>query len=318
MEELTVVFVSHNDLGLACLEELETLGANVRAVYTRPRGANIADQTDFRPFADQAGADHHAVESVNDADVIAQMRSYEPDLLFVVGWSRLVTQTVIGVPAIAALGMHPAPLPRGRGRAPVAWSLIKGLDETALSCFHLVEAADAGDLVGQQSIDIDIEDDAGALYEKVVAAGRELIREYYPRFANGEVPRLPQDEDAATWWPARRPHHGLIDWTRSPMAVYNWIRGQSHPYPGAYSHLDGRRVTIWAANPPSGQPMFAKPGRIEYRDGDALGIGAFEGVIEVTRIQIEDDESPASALLQEYDVAVGDTFENARDGLDRR
>ncbi|MFC7136064.1 formyltransferase family protein [Halobaculum litoreum] len=79
-------------------------------------------------------------------------------------------------------------MPRGRGRAPLAWSIIKGLDETALSMFHLVEEADAGDLVGQRPIPIDDADDATSLYEKVVDAARRLIRRYYPMFEAGGVP----------------------------------------------------------------------------------------------------------------------------------
>jgi methionyl-tRNA formyltransferase len=228
-----------------------------------------------------------------------------------------VTREVIEVPRVAALGMHPAPLPRGRGRAPLAWSVIKGLDETALSLFHLVEAADAGDLVGQQPIPIERDDDAASLYDKTVAAGRDLIRESYPRFEAGEVPRSPQDESRATWWPKRLPHHGLIDWTRPPSETYDWIRGQTHPYPGAFSYLDGRKVTVWAANPPDANDVaFTKPGRIEYRDGDALGVGAWEGVVELTRVQVEDDEEwPAARLLDDYDLEIGDVFANARDAL---
>ncbi len=84
-------------------------------------------------------------------------------------------------------------------RAPIAWSLIKGLDQTALSLFHLVEEADAGDLVGQEPIKITNDDDAAALYNKVVEAGKVLIRDYYPAFESGMVPRTPQDESQATW-----------------------------------------------------------------------------------------------------------------------
>ena len=137
---MRTVFVSHNDLGLACLEELHDLGADVTAIFTRPQDDAVADQTTFDEVAARTGATLHEVESVNTDAVVDQLRAYDPELLYVVGWSRLVEQRVIDVPSVAALGMHPAPLPRGRGRAPIAWSLIKGLEETALSMFHLVEA----------------------------------------------------------------------------------------------------------------------------------------------------------------------------------
>lgn len=306
---MRVVFVSHNDLGLACIEELHDLGADVRAVVTRPEDESVADQTSFDDIADRAGATLHEVESVNEDAVVDRIASYDPELLFVVGWSRLVDQRVIDLPSVAALGMHPAPLPRGRGRAPVAWTLIKGLDETALSLFHLEEAADAGDLVGQHPIDVATSDDANSLYEKVVAAGRELIRTHYPQFAAGEAPREPQDEARATWWPRRRPEHGQIDWRRSPETVYDWIRGQTHPYPGAFTYLADRRVTVWAAKPPSGERAFARPGELLGRNGDALRVGVWESALELETLQVEDgQEIPAGDLLDRDWASVGDVF----------
>ncbi|MFP9193834.1 methionyl-tRNA formyltransferase [Natrialbaceae archaeon A-CW1-1] len=313
---MRVVFITHNDLGLACLEELVDLGADVRSVFTRPQHEGVADQTDLSTFTTRHDIPLHEVESVNQPAITDRIAECDPQLLFVIGWSRLVDQQVLDLSSVASLGMHPAPLPRGRGRAPIAWNLIKGLERTQLSFFHLVEEADAGDLVGQEPIEIDLEDDAATLYAKVVDAGRELIQTYYPRFERGEVPRTPQSDERATWWPKRRPHHGLIEWTRPPMEVYNWIRGQSHPYPGAFSHLNDRRVTIWAAAPPTTERAFTRPGEIQYRDGDALGVGAWEGTIELTRVQVEGgDEQPAAALLERDDVTVGDRFENARDRL---
>ncbi|MBX0305413.1 methionyl-tRNA formyltransferase [Haloarcula salinisoli] len=316
---MRTVFVSHNDLGLACLEELHNLGADIPAIITRPRDESVADQTTFDGIAARTGADVHEVESVNTDAVVDQLRAYDPELLYVVGWSRLVEQRVLDIPSVAALGMHPAPLPRGRGRAPIAWNLIKGLDETALSMFHLVEAADAGDLVAQWPIDIDIQDDAASLYEKVVAAGRSLIRQTYPEFERGAVPRTPQDETEATWWPKRTPDQGGIDWRQPPGTVYDWIRGQSHPYPGAFSYLDGRKVTVWAAAPPDGERVFCQPGELLGREGERLRVGAWEGAIDLLRVQVADDEERPAAELLDYEWAgVGDVFESVRaTGSDR-
>ena len=313
---MRIVFVTHNELGLACLEELVDLGGDIQAVYTCPKQSELADQTDLDEFTDVNKIPLHRVQSINEPEVKAQLRGYEPDLLFVVGWSRLVEQDVINIPSTTALGMHPAPLPRGRGRAPLAWSVIKGLDETALSFFHLVEEADAGDLVGQEPLSIELNDDAASMYEKVVDAGRKLIHRYYPEFASGNVPRTPQDESKATWWPKREPKHGLIDWNLSPWEVYNWIRGQTRPYPGAYSYLNEDRITIWSANPPSDQPSFVQPGEIVYHEGDVLGVGAWEGIIELTEVQVgKDDPLEARRLVSEYDVDVGDVFSTARDRI---
>lgn len=310
---MSVVFVTRSELGLACLEALEDSGADISAVVTRPENENISDQADVWSFAEGRDVALHELTDVNAPDSQAAIADYDPDLLFVVGWSRLVTEDVISIPSEAALGMHPAPLPRGRGRAPLAWPLIKGLDETALTMFHLVEEADAGDIVGQRPIPIDLEDDVESLYGKVLNAGRGLIREFYPRLLEDGSVGEPQDHVAATWWPKRTPDHGLVDWTRSPMAVYNWIRGQSKPYPGAYSYLGGQKVTILEANPPDEERNFVQPGELHSRDDGVLRIGAFEGLVELTRVSVDGEEFVASALPERVGVEVGDQFANARD-----
>jgi|AntDeeMetagen134_2_1112570.scaffolds.fasta_scaffold01624_7 methionyl-tRNA formyltransferase len=313
---MNVVFVTHNQLGVACLEELVDLGANIQAVYTRESQEEISDQTDLEAFTERTNVPLHRVTSVNTPAVRSQISEYAPDVLFVIGWSRLVKPTVLSIPSVAAVGMHPAPLPRGRGRAPIAWSLIKGLNETALSCFHLVADADAGDLIGQEPIPIEITDDAASLYEKIVKAGRELIQQCYSHFESGTVPRNPQDETNATWWPKREPHQGIIDWTRSSQEIYNWIRGQTKPYPGAYSYLDGEKITVWEANPPDDSTAFTTPGEISYVDNEAVAVGTWEGRIEITRIQVGDDApKPADSLVREYDFEVGDLFTDVRDRL---
>ena len=192
--------------------------------------------------------------------------------------------------------------------------MIKGLDETALSFFHLVEEADAGDLVGQQSLPVDIGDDAASMYQKMIDAGREMIREYYPKFEQGVVPRTPQEDEKATWWPRRRPEHGIIDWTRSVRDVYNWIRGQTRPYPGAFSYIDGQKVTIWDANPPNEHTAFVRPGEISYQDDDSLGVGVWESTIEITELQIKGDEPVTGGeFLEVYKFKTGDQFRNSVD-----
>lgn len=313
---MDVVFVTHNELGRACLEELDSLGANIQAVFTRPQRDHISDQIDLATFTSDRDILLQRTDSINERTVQSRISSLDPDLLFVIGWSQLVDPSILEIPTTAALGMHPAPLPRGRGRAPIAWALIKGLSETSLSMFHLVERADAGDIVGQESISIDIEDDAGSLFEKVVDAGRTLIRQWYPEFEDGNVPRREQNDSRATWWPRRRPEHGIVDWTTSPSEIYNWIRGQSDPYPGAFSHLNGEKVTFWDAVPPTNEPTFTVPGEVAYADDGVVGIGAWEGVIEISTVQVSGDERiDGDALVRNYDVSVGDRFQNPHGSL---
>lgn len=309
---MRVCFITYNELGVACIEELQALGAEIELVLSRPPDPSLSTHVDIEPTCRRLDLPLETVNSANSERSKRLLSEARPDFLFVIGWSELVDAEVLDVPQVTGLGMHPSPLPRGRGRAPITWSLIKGLQTTELSLFKLAPKADAGELVGQRTINIERTDDAQTLLDKVVHAGPDLIEATYPDFGEG----TPQDDSQATWWPKRDPHHGLIDWTREPIEVYNWIRAQTDPYPGAYTFLDGRKVTIWAAEPPTGSLRFCKPGEILGRSENSLEVGTWEGSIRLTSLQVEEDaQISADELIDQYDVSVGDRFENARDRL---
>ena len=109
----------------------------------------------------------------------------------------------------------------------------------------LAPGADEGDIVCQRRIPIGVEDDCRTIYEKVSLTECEMLDEVLPLIREGEMPRRKQDSSQATVMPKRRPEDGLIDWNWPASRIYNWVRGLTRPYPGAFTRLDGRKITIW-------------------------------------------------------------------------
>ena len=60
-----------------------------------------------------------------------------------------------------------------------------------------------------------------------------------------EHSRLP-DLSQSTFCDRRHPKHGQIDWSNSAKEVFNFIRAQTTPYPGAFSGFDGEKILIWS------------------------------------------------------------------------
>jgi methionyl-tRNA formyltransferase len=114
----------------------------------------------------------------------------------------------------------------------------------------------------------------------------ELIRDCVPRLAAGEAERVPQDERRASAWPKRAPADGIIDWeTRAPY-LYDWVRAQTRPYPGAFTFLGDDKVVVWRARPvngdgPAGTVVEARP------EGPVVACG--EGAL-----LLEEVEAPAA------------------------
>ena len=110
---------------------------------------------------------------------------------------------------------------------------------------------DAGDIVAQKAVEIAFEDTAHTLALKLAAAAARLMRDVMPLLESGTFARRPQ-EGPSSYYGGRRPEDGIIDWTKSAVAIYNLVRAVTHPYPGAFTSLDGRKLFIWKALPQEG------------------------------------------------------------------
>ena len=249
---MTSVWVSFDVVGLRCLEACADAGVAVVGIVTLPGPVDPlrSGQCSFDEAAERHGAALVETTDVNTAETVAAVRSLEPDVVFVVGWSQLVAADLIGCARHGVFGMHPTLLPRHRGRAAIPWAILSGLGKTGVTLFEIVDpTADSGPIVGQVAVPIARDETATTLYERTAEAHVELVRTHAVELATGGGPRMPQDYRRASAWPRRRPADGIIDWeTRAPY-LWDWVRAQTRPYPGAFTYLGEEKVVVWRARP---------------------------------------------------------------------
>src|SRR5436190_11524534 len=104
------------------LEGLVHHGANLAGVLGLDPSASegVSDYARLDDIAEAAGAPYYAFTKINAPDVAETVKSWAPDVLFVVGLSQLIRDEIMSMPRFGSIGFHPTPLPRGRGRAPIA------------------------------------------------------------------------------------------------------------------------------------------------------------------------------------------------------
>jgi methionyl-tRNA formyltransferase len=203
---------------------------------------------------------------------------------------------VLRLAPLGAYNVHGSLLPKYRGRAPVNWVLVNGERETGVTLHHMVARADAGDIVGQRRVAITDEDTALTLFRKLVPLGAELVREFHPLIVAGVAPRRAQDLKAGSYFGARRPEDGRIDWRWTARRVFNLVRAVTHPYPGAFCEAGGRKMFVWEARIASESGGQGEAGRIVgMREGGAVEVAAGEGSVLVLRAQLEGEEEGAGA-----------------------
>ena len=282
------VLFAYHEMGYACMEALLKMGAPIAALFTHRDDSH--EEIWWRSCAELAARHNvpvHIDESVEAAG--ATIGALKPSIIYSFSYRHLIPESVLELAPHGAFNLHPSLLPAYRGRAPVNWVLVNGEPEAGVTLHHMVARADAGDIVGQRAVAIDDRDNALTLYRKLVPLGVELIDELHPKIVAGNAPRRKMDISKGSYFGRRKPEDGRIDWRWPARRIFNLVRAVTHPYPGAFCFVDGRKLLVWEAKIGAESGSLGAPGRVVRKMADgALEIAAGEGSVIVKVVQFED------------------------------
>lgn len=297
MRDSKLVVCAYHNVGYRCIEELLRQGAEISLLFTHEDspGEQIWFQS-VRKLAEQQGIPY-LTSDISLPENVERVRLLAPDLIFSFYYRNMIKQEVLGIPKGGALNLHGSYLPKYRGRVPVNWAVINGETESGATLHYMVEKPDAGDIVDQEKVPILFTDTAHDLFGKVTDAAVQVLSRAWPLLRDGRAPRIPMDLTAGSYYGGRKPADGRINWTRSAVQIYNLVRGVTHPYPGAFAFLNGRKVNVWSARPLEGQ---GPPGRIlSY---SPLRVSTGEGLLEIRSLQVEGEKEVEAAGAVSTDI----------------
>jgi len=268
-----VLLFGYGEMGCTGLEFLLEEEETVAAVITHRD--DPGEKRWFRSLAELAGGagvrtcfgEDHGAEGLEGL-----VRSLSPDLILSFFYRQLIPMTVLDRAPRGGLNLHGSLLPRLRGRAPLNWALVEGEERTGVTLHHMVARPDAGDIVAQRGFDIGPRDTALTLFNRAVAETRVLLREVWPAIRAGTAPRIAQDHRRATYRGRRTPADGRIDWSLPTRRVDGLVRAVTDPFPGAFTHLEGRKLMVWEGTPAEGR---GPPGRVLAEGLVATGDAAY-------------------------------------------
>lgn len=281
-------------------------GAAPVAVVTLPLvvlRSRHSDAVDLRPLAEKNGIPLIEARDINTPDVIASVRRFEPDYIFVIGWSQICRGEFLRTARRGCIGYHPAPLPKNRGRAVIPWTILQGARTTGSTLFWMDEGLDSGDILVQEEFEVAPDETAKTLYEKHLDALARLLRLALKLIRSGTPPRRPQDHNQATYCSRRVPRDGLIDWTKPAREVWTLIRAVTRPYPGAFTFRKKKKLFIWSAKYVGSAPFWGLPGQVQevLEEGALVQCGDSEHVL-LTELQEEGGPVlPASLVLKRHE-----------------
>ena len=279
------VVLAYHNMGCAGIEALRNAGFEISAVFTHRDNPNENIWFDsVAEYASSCGIPAFAPEDINHPVWVNRIKAMEPDYIFSFYYRTLLKSELLTVPKLGCINLHGSLLPKYRGRVPINWAIINGEKETGVTLHYMTEKADAGDIISQKKIEITGCDTAKTVFDKAVAAAKEMLAETLPLIRDGKAPRIPQDHDAATVFRGRTPADGEINWAKSAVEVNDLIRAVTKPYPGAFSFLGDRKCFIWSAKVLDSNNGMA-PGTVI--SSNPLVIACKEGAIEVLSAEFE-------------------------------
>jgi methionyl-tRNA formyltransferase len=172
------------------------------------------------------------------------LQKFKTDVIFSVNYLFIVQHNILKHPRLYAINFHGSLLPKYRGRTPHVWAIINGEKETGITAHMMEEGCDTGDIVLQEKLNIR-EDYTGAdILNEFKRIYPEMILELIRQIENKELKRVEQDNSRATYFGKRTPEDGQINWNWQKERIYNWVRAQAHPYPGAFTLLNNQKIII--------------------------------------------------------------------------
>ncbi|MCC8365260.1 bifunctional UDP-4-amino-4-deoxy-L-arabinose formyltransferase/UDP-glucuronic acid oxidase ArnA [Xenorhabdus sp. PB61.4] len=301
---MKAVIFAYHDIGYAGLNALVKAGFDIRAIFTHVDDPN---ENNFFSSVARAGADLglsvFAPENVNHPLWVEHIREMQPDIIFSFYYRDMLSQDILSLAKKGAFNLHGSLLPKYRGRAPVNWAILNGETETGVTLHKMSAKADAGDVVAQQAVQIEKTDTSLIVHGKIREAATELLNDILPRFKADNYLSIPQDESQATYFGRRTAEDGEIFWHKSAEEINNLVRAVTEPYPGAFTFLGERKITIWRSAPLN-TTHDKQAGTVLSTDPLVIACGT--GALEIVSGQSESGiYVQGSRLSQEMGIVTG-------------
>ncbi len=213
------------------------------------------------------------------------MDNLNVDLVITLAYGQIVPQGFLDIPRFGCLNLHGSLLPKLRGASPIQTALINNEKVTGVTLMEMVAAMDAGRMYGKKEVVIDEEDNATSLFKKISEAAKDLVLELLPKYVNGELEGIPQNEEEVTFCSLIKPEQEKLDLSKDILEVYGYIRGLSDE-PGAYLYLDNQKLKIFKAKI-ANDLVTAEAGTIVQADKRGLLLQCQNGQLAILELQKE-------------------------------
>lgn len=267
-------------------------------------------ERDFERLAEDIGCDYFCDASLDSKERIALVRSLEADVAISLNWPTLVSREFIALFRHGIVNAHAGDLPRFRGNACPNWAILTGEDKVVLTLHQMSEGLDEGPILLKKAFPLAENTYIGDVYGFLTGAIPAAYVEALAGLASGSfVPSAqPAEPSKSLRCFPRMPEDGEIAWELPAQRLATLVRASAEPFPGAFTHLDGARLTVWRARVGTlGYPFLGVPGQVAGIDHDsgAVTVLAGEGVLVLEEVETAGGRRKAAEFVRSTRVRLG-------------
>lgn len=244
---MDIVFMGTPEFAVPCLERLIADGHNVKGVFTQPdKPKGRGHKMQFPPVKEcavEADIPVYQPLSMKNGEAISILESLNPELIIVVAYGKILPKEVLDFPKYGCINMHASILPRYRGAAPIQWSVLNGEKISGVTAMQMDVGLDTGDMLLTKTVEIDENETAGELHDKLSVLGADVMSETIDLLLKGELKPEKQNDSDSNYAPMLSKDLCPIDWNESAQKVHNKVRGLS-PWPVATAELGEKTIKI--------------------------------------------------------------------------
>lgn len=304
---MRVIFMGTPDFAVPTLEALIEKH-EVLAVVTQPDKPKGRGKKMVFPVVKEKALEHNITvyqpQKVKTPEFVEILKNYQPDIMVVVAFGQILSEEILNIPKYGCINVHGSILPQYRGAAPIQWSIINGEEFGGVTTMYMAKGLDSGDMILKAKEKIKPDDTYGSLYDRLSVIGADLLIKTLDLIENGEVKRIPQNDDEATFAPMIKPELEHINWNGKNTDIVNLIKGLN-PQPVAYTMLNDEKLKIWFAETVDGD-YNGEPGTIvDVRKRDFVVMTA-KGAVAVKEVQAQGGKRmSADAYMRGHAIEKG-------------
>ena len=316
-----IIYMGTPEFALVPLEKLTESGRKPILVITQPDRPGNRGKVEFSPvkeFALREGIEILQPEKVKgNAELMERVRELNPDIIVVAAYGKILPKEFLDIPRLGCINIHGSILPRHRGASPIQRAIAEGDDVTGVTIMQMDEGMDTGDIIAIAETEI-----GGLNYpelmEKLAKLGGDLLLDTLSKIESGEVERIPQSDELATYTGIISKTDGKIDFSERAACEVERLMRAYEPWPGVYAMWNGDKLKLISGEvlPAEENPVAAsdapgaKPGTVIRAGEEGIDIICREGVLRVTAVQAPGKRRMAvSDFLRGNRLQAGDVLE---------